>query len=71
MRHILRFPIVEVMTALLSTLALFALLSWVHRAAMVIGKARQIILDFRHDIVRMTVLSTLRTRLRYPRGSPC
>ena len=43
----------------------------VHRAALVIHKARQIILDFGQDIGRMTVLKTLRTRLRYPRGSPC
>jgi hypothetical protein len=43
----------------------------VHRAALVIHKARQIILDFGQDIGRITVLSTLRSRLRYPRGSPC
>ncbi len=43
----------------------------VHRAALVIHKARQIILDFGQDIGRMTVLNTLRSRLRYPRGSPC
>ena len=43
----------------------------VHRAAVVIHKARQIILDFGQDIGRMTVLNTLRSRLRYPRGSPC
>jgi len=43
----------------------------VHRAAVVIHKARQIILDFGQDIGRMTVLTTLRTRLRYPRGAPC
>ena len=38
----------------------------VHRAALVIHKARQIILDFGQDIGRMTVLKTLRSRLRYP-----
>ncbi|BCB71277.1 hypothetical protein HMEPL2_16280 [Vreelandella aquamarina] len=43
----------------------------VHRAALVIHKARQIILDFGQDIGRMTVLKTLRSRLRYPRGTPC
>jgi len=43
----------------------------VHRAALVIHKARQIILDFGQDIGRMTVLNTLRSRLRYPRGTPC
>lgn len=43
----------------------------VHRAAVVVHKARQIILDFGQDIGRMTVLNTLRSRLRYPRGSPC
>ena len=29
------------------------------------------ILDFGQDIGRMTVLNTLRSRLRYPRGTPC
>src|SRR5699024_2824368 len=43
----------------------------VHRAALVVQKARQIILDFGQDIGRMTVLNTLRSRLRYPRGTPC
>ena len=43
----------------------------VHRSALVIHKARQIILDFGQDIGRMTVLKTLRSRLRYPRGTPC
>ncbi|MFS8153866.1 transposase, partial [Vreelandella titanicae] len=43
----------------------------VHRAALVIHKARQIILDFGQDIGRMTLLKTLRARLRYPRRSPC
>lgn len=43
----------------------------VHRAALVVHKARQIILDFGQDIGRMTVLNTLRSRLRYPRGTPC
>nr|WP_139839389.1 transposase [Halomonas sp. CSM-2] len=43
----------------------------VHRAALVIHRARQITLDFGQDIGRMTVLNTLHTRLRYPRGSPC
>ena len=43
----------------------------VHRAAVVVHKARQIILDVGQDIGRMTVLNTLRSRLRYPRGSPC
>ncbi len=43
----------------------------VHRAALVIHKARQIILDFGQGIGCMTVLNTLRSRLRYPRGTPC
>ncbi|MGO3863322.1 MAG: hypothetical protein ACTJIA_15765, partial [Halomonas sp.] len=43
----------------------------VHRAALVIHKARQITLDVGQDIGRMTVLNTLRRRLRYPRGTPC
>ncbi|RCV88327.1 hypothetical protein DU506_14975 [Vreelandella rituensis] len=43
----------------------------VHRAAFVIHKARQIILDVGQDIGRMTVLNSLRRRLRYPRGTPC
>jgi hypothetical protein len=43
----------------------------VDRAAVVIHTARQIILNVGHDIGRMTVLETLRSRLRYPRGSPC
>jgi len=43
----------------------------VHRAALVIHKARQIILDFGQDIGRMTVLKTLRTRFRYPKAAPC
>ncbi|MDR5900152.1 IS1380 family transposase [Halomonas vilamensis] len=43
----------------------------VHRAALVIHRARQIILDFGQDIGRMAVLNTLRARLRYPRESPC
>lgn len=43
----------------------------VHRAAIVVHKARQVILDFGQDVGRMTVLNTLRTRLRYPKRSPC
>ncbi len=43
----------------------------VHRAALVIHKARQIILDFGQDIGRMTVLKTLRRRFRYPKAAPC
>jgi hypothetical protein len=43
----------------------------VHRAALVIHKARQILLDFGQDVGRMTVLTTLRSRLRTPRASPC
>ncbi|NYS62624.1 IS1380 family transposase [Vreelandella salicampi] len=43
----------------------------VHRAALVIHKARQVILDFGQDNGRMTVLQTLRTRLRYPRAALC
>jgi len=43
----------------------------VHRAAIVVHKARQVILDFGQDVERMTVLNTLRTRLRYPKRPPC
>src|SRR5690554_1578468 len=50
---------------------LFVQQELVDRSALVIHKARKIILDFRQDIGRMTVLNTLRSRLRYPRGMPC
>ncbi|PWW32648.1 transposase [Chromohalobacter israelensis] len=43
----------------------------VHRAALVIHKARQTILDFGQDVGRMTVLKTLRHRFRYPKTAPC
>ncbi|WP_280554793.1 IS1380 family transposase [Halomonas sp. 25-S5] len=43
----------------------------VHRAALVIHKARQTILDFGQDVGRMTVLKTLRRRFRYPKAAPC
>ena len=43
----------------------------VHRAAIVVHKARQVILDFGQDVERMTVLNTLGTRLRYPKRPPC
>ncbi|MCH4565478.1 transposase [Halomonas sp. EGI 63088] len=43
----------------------------VHRAALVIRKARQIIPNIGQGVGRMTVLSILRRRLRYLRASPC